>query len=258
MHRRSNYRPATPAKFPAQFMEPLEGRQLYSTAASPVVQPDALIATTTSLHVSSATPLLGQTLTLTIRVTAASGTADPHGTIYLLSPDHETGVSGTLDHLGRATFTFGPGAALWAQTYNLRVRYAGNSSFAVSRSHIVGISVKGPELAQLSDGLEVATVTAGVGKQAKKGETLTVTYTGFLSDGTIFDESSSHTPNTFSFELDANPEQVIPGFDEGLAGMQDGETRVLVIPPNLGYGDSANGSIPADSTLIFVIQQESL
>jgi len=252
MQRRSNSRPVEPV----QFMEPLEGRQLFT--ATPVVHPDALIATSTALHVSSTTPLLGQTITLTIRVTAASGTADPHGTVYLLAPDHETGISGTLDHLGRATFTFGPGEALWVQTYDFRIRYAGNSSFAVSRSRIVDISVIGPEVAAQTDGLEVATVANGTGKQAKKGETLTVEYTGFLTDGTVFDQSSNHTPDTFSFVLDDNPEQVIPGFDQGLSGMQDGETRVLVIPSDLGYGASADGSIPANSTLIFVIHQISL
>ena len=98
---------------------------------------------------------------------------------------------------------------------------------------------------------------AGTGTQAVSGKLLTVNYTGWLYDssktdqkGTQFDASAGRGP--FQFVLGAG--QVIPGWDQGLAGMQVGGLRRLVIPPSLGYGAVANGPIPANSTLIFEVE----
>ena len=95
----------------------------------------------------------------------------------------------------------------------------------------------------------------GTGAEAVDGKTVTVNYTGTLTNGKVFDSSYSRN-QPFSFQLGAG--QVIKGWDEGVVGMRVGGKRKLVIPPALGYGDQATGSIPPNSTLIFEVQLVSV
>ena len=88
----------------------------------------------------------------------------------------------------------------------------------------------------------------GTGAEAVAGKKVTVNYVGTLTDGTKFD-SSIDRGQPFTFTLGAG--EVIKGWDQGVAGMKVGGERKLTIPPELGYGSSAQGSIPANSTLIF-------
>ena len=99
-------------------------------------------------------------------------------------------------------------------------------------------------------GLVVQDETVGTGAAAQPGDTVTVNYTGKLADGTVFDTSIGKAP--FSFVLGAG--NVIPGWDQGLVGMKVGGTRVLIIPPSLGYGSQQYGPIPANSTLTFEVE----
>ena len=85
------------------------------------------------------------------------------------------------------------------------------------------------------DGVQVATITPGSGPQIQAGQTANVLYTGYLAkNGQIFDDSISHGGAPFAFKLGAG--QVVPGFDAGTAGMQVGESRIILIPPSEGYG----------------------
>lgn len=102
--------------------------------------------------------------------------------------------------------------------------------------------------------LEIADISVGTGATAVVGDTLTVHYTGSLTSGSVFDSSVGRTP--FSFRLGAG--QVIAGWDQGLVGMRVGGKRRLTIPPSLGYGSQAVGSIPANSTLRFDVELLSI
>ena len=104
----------------------------------------------------------------------------------------------------------------------------------------------------LDTGLEYEDKKLGKGKTAKKGKLVTVHYTGWLTNGKKFDSSRGRKP--FKFTLGKG--EVIKGWDQGVAGMQEGGVRKLTIPPNLGYGNRSvgNGLIPANSTLIFEVE----
>jgi FKBP-type peptidyl-prolyl cis-trans isomerase len=93
----------------------------------------------------------------------------------------------------------------------------------------------------------------GTGTVAASGDTVYVNYVGELyKGGKVFDASWKDTPGkTFSFVLGQG--QVISGWDKGVAGMKVGGRRELIIPPSLAYGSSGQGSIPANATLIFVV-----
>jgi peptidylprolyl isomerase len=99
--------------------------------------------------------------------------------------------------------------------------------------------------------LVIDDVTTGTGTVAQAGDTVTVNYIGTLKDGTEFDNSYKRG-QPFSFTLGAN--QVIKGWDQGVAGMKVGGKRILVIPADLAYGNRAVGPIPANSTLVFAVQ----
>lgn len=93
-------------------------------------------------------------------------------------------------------------------------------------------------------------IKTGTGATAKDGDEVTVNYVGHnWSNNAEFDTSWGKDP--FSFKLGEG--MVIKGWDEGVAGMKVGGRRLLIIPPDLGYGDQAQGSIPANETLIFVV-----
>ncbi len=92
---------------------------------------------------------------------------------------------------------------------------------------------------------------AGTGAVAAAGDTISVNYVGVLyKGGTTFDSSWSRKAPT-SFPLSNG--SVIPGWVQGLAGMRVGGRRELVIPPALAYGSTAQSAIPANSTLIFIV-----
>jgi FKBP-type peptidyl-prolyl cis-trans isomerase len=102
-----------------------------------------------------------------------------------------------------------------------------------------------------ASGLKYEDLQVGTGATVQSGDTISANYTGWLTDGTKFDSSIDRgQPSDFTI----GQGQVIAGWDEGIPGMKVGGTRLLVIPPDLGYGSTAFGSIPANSTLIFEVQ----
>ena len=99
--------------------------------------------------------------------------------------------------------------------------------------------------------LLVRDIKRGKGRRARAGDTLTMQYVGVSwSTGEQFD-ASWDAGQPFPFQLGAG--MVIQGWDQGLVGMRKGGRRLLVIPPDLGYGPQGSGPIGPSETLIFVV-----
>ncbi len=109
---------------------------------------------------------------------------------------------------------------------------------------------------QTMNELKITDIKVGTGAEVKTGDTVNVLYAGSLDDGTVFDASSRHGNQPFSFTV---PGQVIQGWNLGIIGMKVGGTRELVIPSSLGYGpQGAGGVIPPTATLHFTIELLSI
>ena len=100
--------------------------------------------------------------------------------------------------------------------------------------------------------LQTKEIVTGTGTEAQTGDAVTVNYVGALySTGKVFDASWKRK-EPFSFTLGKG--QVIPGWDEGVAGMKVGGRRELIIPAELAYGKQGRPpTIPPNSPLIFIV-----
>ena len=99
-------------------------------------------------------------------------------------------------------------------------------------------------------------IVKGKGEAAKAGDNVSVQYVGVsFSNGEQFD-ASWDAGKAFQFQLGA--QMVIAGWDQGVAGMRKGGRRLLVIPPDLAYGEAGQGSIAPNETLIFVIDLQKI
>src|SRR3954466_14147806 len=112
------------------------------------------------------------------------------------------------------------------------------------------------KMTELPSGLKYTDTVVGTGAEAKRGEKVTVHYTGWLYNngqkGKKFDSSLDRN-EPFSFNLGGG--EVIPGWDQGVAGMKIGGKRTLIIPANLAYGArGAGGVVPLDATVLFDVK----
>lgn len=108
---------------------------------------------------------------------------------------------------------------------------------------------------ETESGLWYREITLGAGPTVRAdsgGDTVRVRYRGYLRNAFRFDSNTGPGEPVLSFVTGA--QQVIDGFDEGVRGMQLGGVRQIIIPPSLGYGGVPNGSIPANSILIFRVE----
>ena len=101
-----------------------------------------------------------------------------------------------------------------------------------------------------ASGLYYKDLVVGTGARADSGKTVSVHYTGYLADGTMFETSTKGTPIEFPLGMG----RVVQGWDQGLPGMKVGGKRQLVIPAALGYGDMGSGPIPAGAIMVFTVE----
>lgn len=102
-------------------------------------------------------------------------------------------------------------------------------------------------------GVQVQDVVVGNGTAVEPGKRVSVNYVLKLTDGTVLQDSkvvSAGAPFSFTLGVD----RLIAGWEMGIVGMKTGGKRIIVVPPELGYGAQANGPIPANSTLVFEIE----
>jgi FKBP-type peptidyl-prolyl cis-trans isomerase len=105
----------------------------------------------------------------------------------------------------------------------------------------------------MASGLKYQDLVVGTGAEAAAGKTVSVHYTGWLTDGTKFDSSVDRGQPLPPFKLGTGA--VIKGWDDGVAGMRVGGKRKLTIPPGLAYGERGSpGVIPPNATLMFDVE----
>lgn len=109
-----------------------------------------------------------------------------------------------------------------------------------------------PEAKRTGTGLRTQVLKEGSGPTAKKGDIVSVVYTGKLLNGTVFDQALDPA-KPFTFRLGRN--NVIDGWEEGLQLMRVGERRLLIVPYELGYGTRGSPpKIPRRATLVFDVE----
>ena len=132
--------------------------------------------------------------------------------------------------------------------YNAYIEQARAAEDSTMREYIAKNKIK---VAPTASGLYFISKKAGKGAQAVAGQKVAVHYTGKLLDGTKFD--SSYDRNE-PIEFVLGQGQVIPGWDEGIAMMREGEKAVLLIPSKLAYGERGNQVIPPCAPLVFDVE----
>ena len=118
---------------------------------------------------------------------------------------------------------------------------------------IAQINAKYPNTTQTASGIRYIIQKQGTGVKPTAGQTVQVHYKGSLLSGKVFDNSYLRGQ---PLEFKAGTREVIPGWDETILGMNIGEKRLAIIPPELAYGDQdvGNGLIPANSFLVFEME----
>jgi FKBP-type peptidyl-prolyl cis-trans isomerase FkpA len=127
---------------------------------------------------------------------------------------------------------------------------SGSPSNPATETYAPSLGVNIAQMTRLSDALYIQDLVTGTGATAAAGHGVSVTYTGWLVDGTQFDSNVGKP--ALNFTLGAG--QVIQGWDIGILNMKAGGKRRLVIGSNLAYGSGGFGSIRPNTTLVFDVQ----
>jgi hypothetical protein len=213
------------------------------STSSAISQTVSVDPTTTTVTISDPAATLGQIVTLTANVINSSGSAAPTGTVLFTSGGITLG-SAAVNNAGQASFTE------YTAFTNIQANYSGDSEHSASLGTATYVGGNLPALTTSSTGLQYATLVPGTGATVPVNSYIQVNYEGFLTNGTEFDSSADHGgPQDFSLE------HVIVGWQQNIPGMLVGETRLLIVPSNLGYGPTGSSpNIPGNATLIFTVQ----
>ncbi|HEY2589321.1 MAG TPA: FKBP-type peptidyl-prolyl cis-trans isomerase [Tepidisphaeraceae bacterium] len=251
-------------------VEGLEGRRLLSV--SPLLAGAQTFRTHTALTVDAGT--LGQPITFTMTVFADIA---PFGGVNLYyhgkllqglalsfkpvaSPDprfaseNATTYTVPAGPVGAKMFGVGPHAV--RAEFPTQTLSFFTTTFLAS-SAVAHFRVMRPQFVTQPSGVGIATVDAGSGPALQPGQMATVQYNAYLAATyRLFYSTQSQTPDTSSFVVDANPEQVIPGLDAGVVGMQAGETRAIYVPYKLAHG--AAPKVSPRANLVYLVTLVSI
>ncbi|GHT77781.1 peptidylprolyl isomerase [Spirochaetia bacterium] len=142
-------------------------------------------------------------------------------------------------------------------TFDVLLREKNNAGASQSRAKreadIAQITAKYPNLTVSPSGIRYSITKAGTGAKPTAGQSVEVKYTGMFISGQVFDKSDV---NGRPLRFKVGTRQVIPGWDETVLDMQTGEKRLVVLPPELAYGErgAGNGAIPPNSFLVFEME----
>jgi hypothetical protein len=264
-------RNANPTRKTRPMIEALEGRTLASI--SPSLAGARTFATHMELTVDAGT--LGQPITFNVTVFASGypeGRVDLYyrgrifrglaiGLMGAVSPDPKFEAS-------QATYTipagpagakmFGVGLHVVRAQFEKNVASFFSATFLPS-SAVVKFRVNRPDLPPPPQ-ITTMTLSAGSGPALQAGQTASVQYTAYsAATYRAFYSTETKTPDTFSFTVDANPEQVPLGFDQGVLGMQAGETRAIYVPYPLAHGKpGSRPSGPPRANLVYLVTLVSI
>lgn len=241
----------------AAMFEPLEARELMSHTTSPT----RLTFTSTAASGTLARPI---GITVSAKLTSNGLPLRTANVFFIVDGTTSIGQAQT----GRSGYASTTIPNLLPGTHTLSAVFGGAARYAASQSRATAVTITTPRYTKTADGLEYATITAGTGATASSGQTAHVNYVGYYTNGTLFQTSLGQTTPaageslvdggaTFGITLDVS--NVIAGLNEGIKGMKVGETRVLIIPPALGFGvKSSDPTVPDNATLIFFVKLESI
>jgi FKBP-type peptidyl-prolyl cis-trans isomerase len=223
-------------------------KSLATSTSAALAHTVAQASTTTTLIPADTTTLIGAPAVFTARVSPVlPGGGVPAGNVEFR--DGTTLLATVaLNKKGRAVLTK---PDFFNGSHSITAKFVATTNYKTSSSSAKVQTVSDGTYTTTASGLKKATRVAGTGAAAQNGTPMTVNYTGYLTNGTKFD--SSLNPGRTPFDVTPGQSSVIQGWHEGLVGMKFNETRVLVIPPALGYGATGQGSIPPNATLYFVI-----
>lgn len=126
------------------------------------------------------------------------------------------------------------------------------------KSYINNLIAKGNDVDTTALGIYYITIDEGTGDYPKTGDTLTVGYAAYFSDGYLFDASMWHntTDSTYTFVLGNPP--LIQGWDDGMKVISKNGKAQLIVPSDFAYGSAGSGIVKPFQTLVFVVSMKDI